>query len=74
MELPPGFSDPKKPSANDRNLDGLKQAPTFEFDRFSTAVEKMGLKRSLNDYSLFVKQSASGLAVICFYLYFIVIT
>jgi len=63
MEQPPGFVDQGKSGMVCklyRSLYGLKQSPRAWFGKFSSIVQKFGLRRSKADHSVFYKHTSPG--------------
>ena len=77
MEQPPGFvaqGEIGKVCRLRKLLYGLKQSLRAWFGKFSQAVEKFGLQKSKSDYSVFYRNSSSGIILSVVYVDDIVIT
>ena len=57
-----------------KSLYGLKQSPHAWFGKFSQAVEEFGMQKSKSDYSVFYRNSNSGIIPLVVYVDDIVIT
>ena len=77
MEQPSGFvaqGEIGKVCRLRKSLYGLKQSPRAWFGKFSQAVETFGMQKSKSDYSVFYKDSSSGIILLVVYVDDIVIT
>jgi len=64
MEQPPGFvaqGESGMVCKLHRSLYGLKQSPRAWFGKFSSIVQKFGLRRSDADHSVFYKHTSPGI-------------
>lgn len=57
-----------------KSLYSLKQAPRAWFEKFQSTVCSAGFQQSLNDHSLFIRQSDTGIIVLVLYVDDMVIT
>ena len=57
-----------------KSLYGLKQSPHAWFGKFSQAVKEFGMQKSKSDYSVFYRNSNSGIISLVVYVDDIVIT
>ncbi|XP_021758730.1 uncharacterized protein LOC110723689 [Chenopodium quinoa] len=75
MKMPEGMSNPHNLVYKlKKSLYGLKQASRQWFARLTLELENSGFKKSLNDYSLFLKQDESDTMILAVYVDDIVIT
>lgn len=77
MEQPPGFvaqGESGRVCKLKKALYGLKQSPRAWFGKFSNAVIKFGLRRSVYDHSIFYSSSDAGCILLVVYVDDIVIT
>ena len=77
MEQPPGFvaqGEYGRVCKLKKALYGLKQSPRAWFGKFSNAVIKFGLRRSVYDHSVFYSSSDAGCVLLVVYVDDIVIT
>ncbi|CAL1384122.1 unnamed protein product [Linum trigynum] len=76
MERPPSYSlgTPDQVCRLNRSLYGLKQAPRAWFEKFQSTITGLGFQQSLNDPSLFTRQTAAGIVVLLLYVDDMVIT
>jgi Reverse transcriptase (RNA-dependent DNA polymerase) len=59
MEIPPDFGNEQlkgKVCRLKRSLYGLKQSPRTWFDRFSTAMKKLGYQQNNDDHTMFIQR------------------
>ncbi|CAL1356412.1 unnamed protein product [Linum trigynum] len=76
LEKPPGYNvgSPGQVCLLHRSLYGLKQAPRAWFEKFQTTVQKLGMRQSLSDPSLFTQTTAAGIVVLLLYVDDMVVT
>ncbi|XP_021721511.1 uncharacterized protein LOC110689087 [Chenopodium quinoa] len=75
MKMPEGMPNPYNLVCKlKKSLYGLKQASRQWFARLTLELEKLGFKKSLNDYSLFLKQNDPDIIILAVYVDDIVVT
>ena len=77
MEQPSGFvawGEIGKVCRLRKSLYGLKQSPRAWFDKLSQTVETFDMQKSKSNYSVFYKNSSSGIILLVVYVDDIVIT
>ena len=57
-----------------KSLYDLKQSPRAWFGKFNQAVKEFGMQKSKSDYSVFYRNSNSGIILLVVYVNYIVIT
>ncbi|CAL1357650.1 unnamed protein product [Linum trigynum] len=76
MEKPPGYNvgAPGQVCRLNRSLCGLKQAPRVWFETFQSTLLDLGCSQSLNDPSLFIKVTKTGIVLLLLYVDDMIIT
>lgn len=77
MQQPPGYvpeGETHKVCLLKKSIYSLKQSPRAWFDKFSSLLIEFGFKRTISDYSMFVKNSPAGCVILIVYVDDIVIS
>ncbi|CAL1359030.1 unnamed protein product [Linum trigynum] len=76
MERPPGYDtgDSSMVCKLVRSLYGLKQAPRAWFEKFHSTLTQVGFAQSVNDPSLFTRNTVDGIVVLLVYVDDMIIT
>jgi Reverse transcriptase (RNA-dependent DNA polymerase) len=77
MEIPHSFGNEQlngKVYRLKRSLYGLKQSPRTWFDRFSTAMKKLGYQQSNANHTMFIQRKEERVCILVMYVDDIVLT